>query len=125
MNKQTICLDFDGVVHSYKSGWQGMSVIPDPPVDGTKDAIERLRVWYVVVIHSTRCKTTEGRNAIRNWLRKNHIVVDEICDSKPPAVIYVDDRGIRFRDWIDCMAEIRSLRVCGMLEEIERLRNGK
>ncbi len=35
-----LCIDFDGVLHSYSSGWKGVDTIPDPPVDG---AIEWLR----------------------------------------------------------------------------------
>ncbi len=29
--KQTVVFDFDGVIHSYTSGWKGATVIPDPP----------------------------------------------------------------------------------------------
>lgn len=29
-----LCLDFDGVCHSYTSGWKGAAVIPDPAVPG-------------------------------------------------------------------------------------------
>lgn len=31
MGKPILCLDFDGVIHSYASGWKGADVIPDPP----------------------------------------------------------------------------------------------
>jgi hypothetical protein len=33
MTKPILCLDFDGVIHSYSSGWKGADVIPDPPVE--------------------------------------------------------------------------------------------
>ena len=38
--KPILCLDFDGVCHSYISGWQGAGVIPDPPVDGMWEFLE-------------------------------------------------------------------------------------
>lgn len=38
----TVSFDFDGVIHSYRSGWKGAAVIPDPPVEGIKEVIEQL-----------------------------------------------------------------------------------
>jgi DNA-binding LacI/PurR family transcriptional regulator len=92
-----VVLDFDGVIHSYKSGWKGAAVIPDPPVEGIKEAIEALMErGYRVVIVSARSATTEGQTAIRDWLKKYNIPVVEIMAEKPPALVYADDRAICF-----------------------------
>lgn len=95
--RKTVVFDFDGVIHSYTSGWQGEDVIPDPPVDGIKEAIAEIRkAGYVVVIVSTRCVCSKGKFAIRDWLEKYGIKVDGIVEHKPPAVVYIDDRAICF-----------------------------
>ena len=60
MNK-TVVFDFDGVIHSYTSGWQGVDVIPDAPVEGIETAIKCLRHYgYEVVVVSARCREPEG-----------------------------------------------------------------
>jgi hypothetical protein len=108
---RTVCLDFDGVVHSYRSGWRGAETIPDPPIHGTREAIARLRQQYRVVIYSARCRTNEGRLAVENWLRTHDIHVDEVCDYKPPALVYVDDRAVRFSgNWDETIADIQQFR---------------
>lgn len=97
MKKNTIVFDFDGVIHSYISGWKGYDVIPDPPVNGIKEVINELRKDYKVVVVSARAKTPIGRLAIKEYLREHNIVVDDISDTKPPAFIYIDDRAICFK----------------------------
>ena len=47
---KTVCLDFDGVIHSYRSGWKGEGNIPDPPIHGVRESIIELRKRYRVVI---------------------------------------------------------------------------
>lgn len=92
-----IVFDFDGVIHSYKSKWTADDVIPDPPVEGIKEAIEEIRdAGYRVIILSTRCSCASGRAAIEEWLKKYEIVVDDIVKEKPVAKVYIDDRGLRF-----------------------------
>lgn len=54
MFRNTVVLDFDGVIHSYKSGWKGAAIIPDEPVPGIKEVIDELRESFKVVIVSTR-----------------------------------------------------------------------
>jgi hypothetical protein len=109
--RRTVCLDFDGVLHSYRSGWCGAEIIPDPPIHGTREAVAQLRRHYRVVVHSSRCHSEEGRRAVANWLQKHDITVDEVCEHKPPALVYVDDRAVRFRgNWDDLCTEISQFR---------------
>lgn len=96
MAKETIILDFDGTLHSYKSGWQGVDVIPDPPTDGAREAVAALRERYNCVVVSSRCAEKSGGDAIRAWLRKWRIEVDGVQADKPPHVAIVDDRAFRF-----------------------------
>ena len=93
----TVVFDFDGVIHSYKSGWQGATEIPDLPVPGIGPAIADIRRnGYKVVVVSTRCATPEGIAAVKDYLVYYGITVDAVQMEKPPALCYVDDRAIQF-----------------------------
>ena len=92
----TVVFDFDGVIHSYTSGWKGKTVIPAPPVQGIREAINDIRKLYRVVVVSTRCDTPDGIMAVKEYLAKHDIVVDDVMKEKPPAIVYVDDRAICF-----------------------------
>lgn len=106
----TIAVDFDGVIHSYTSGWQGAAVIPDPPVEGAIEFLVGLTQSedFDVVIFSSRAKTWRGRRAIRAWLQEHggHFWHEDAFDPglqsievtavKPAAVVYLDDRAVRF-----------------------------
>lgn len=95
--KKTVVFDFDGVIHSYTSGWKGYDVIPDPPVPGIKEAIAEIRAaGYEVVIVSTRCAMEKGYDAVKAWIRDNGIEVDAVMVKKPPAIVYIDDRALCF-----------------------------
>ena len=53
---------------------------------------------------------TRGRCACR-LCGSHEIEVDEVCDYKPPALVYVDDRAIPFRgNWDQTIEEIRQFR---------------
>lgn len=95
--RQTVVFDFDGVIHSYTSGWQGAAVTPDPPVPGIAEAIAEIRAQgYQVVVVSTRCATIAGQAAVLRYLAENGIRVDDVQAEKPPAIVYIDDRAICF-----------------------------
>lgn len=110
--KPILCVDFDGVVHSYTSGWKGELVIPDPPTDGALRWFWKATEWFDVQIYSSRSKYPGGPAAMRNWMAK-HAAVDFSSDhpmcwpegavypitfayEKPAAFLTIDDRAICF-----------------------------
>jgi len=103
-NKPIICLDFDGVIHSYTSGWKGADVIADPPVYGAFDAIKEYAKHFDVRVFSSRSNQNGGIDAMRTWFikhgypSKDGINPDNITFSteKPPAILTIDDRGYMF-----------------------------
>jgi FMN phosphatase YigB (HAD superfamily) len=103
--RQTVIFDFDGVIHSYTSGWKGADVIPDEPVEGIAEAIKQIRRVYFVVVVSTRCYQPGGIEAIKQWLDKHGIEVDDVTHEKPPAIVQIDDRAICFDGRPDTLLE--------------------
>lgn len=108
--KPILCLDFDGVIHSYSSGWKGADVIPDPPVDGALRFICVAIRKFRVCIFSSRSNQNGGTAAMQNWLRENidwycksnDISTDEVLGQiewpleKPAAMVTIDDRALTF-----------------------------
>ncbi|WP_085521970.1 hypothetical protein [Tuberibacillus sp. Marseille-P3662] len=109
--KPTVALDFDGVIHSYTSGYQGAENIVDPPVEGMKEVIAELRHKYKIVVVSSRSLHKGGKAAIQQWLQEHDIEVDDITGEKVPAIVYVDDRAMTFDgDAASLKAKIQSFK---------------
>lgn len=70
-HRKIICLDFDGVLHSYSSGWQGARNIPDPPTDGALLWLCQAMARFDVAIFSSRSHQFGGRWAMKRWLREH------------------------------------------------------
>ena len=68
--KMTLCMDFDGVIHGYQSGFRGPTTIPDPPVPGALDFLSEALKTFDVAIYSTRSGHFGGRAAMKKWMRK-------------------------------------------------------
>lgn len=107
---RTIAIDFDGVIHSYTSGWTGFDPI-DPPVVGARAAIAAMRAMgFQVIVFSCRAHDYRGLAGIVLWLHKHEITVDNVTAAKPHAEIYVDDRGWRFTgDWEEIVGLARAI----------------
>lgn len=97
-DKPVLVLDFDGVLHSYISGWQGAETIPDPPVSGAVEfCIEALQYFNIIIV-SSRCNQVGGYQAINNWLAKWKFPALRVSKdgSKPAAFLTLDDRAVTF-----------------------------
>ena len=117
MVPKTVAMDFDGVIHSYRSGWQGATIAQDEPTTGIREAIEKLRQDYRVVVVSSRCLHKGGRRTIKRYLGKHGIEVDEITGKKVPALAYIDDRAIMFYgDAASLPGQVNTLRTWWELE---------
>ena len=101
--KKIVCLDFDGVIHSYTSGWQGACAIVDEPVEGAINYIrELLDEGFEVGIYSSRSRERGAIQAMKVWLRKWGLDERSLSElkfytEKPPAHITIDDRAVQFR----------------------------
>ena len=117
--KNQLGLDFDGVIHKNSKGFHD-GTIYDEPIDGALSSIKMLNetLGYDLVIYT--CKANPDRPLVNGktgielvwgWLEK-HGVKDNIKDVtyiKPNAVAYVDDKGITFNNWDDCIKDIEAI----------------
>jgi hypothetical protein len=114
--KPILCLDFDGVCHSYTSGWKGAAKIPDASVPGLFEFLVQAVEVFEVNIFSSRSGQEGGIPAMRQWfideaeishphwtgfMPKDKAIewVDanlKFPTDKPPAFIGIDDRVITF-----------------------------
>ena len=113
--KPILCLDFDGVIHSYDHGWQD-GTIYGTVVSGFFDWLKVAQEHFTIVIYSSRSKTPEGIAEMKKWLTaQNELYLagsDKVdifdgtaiafASEKPPAFLTIDDRALQFNgNWYD------------------------
>ena len=99
-----IVFDFDGVIHSYKTGWVREDIIQDEPTEGIQDVINYLKTCgYIICIQSSRAFNERGYNAIVEYCNYFDINYDELTYEKKPALLYIDDNGYRYHNMNDLM----------------------
>ena len=106
-DKNTIAIDFDGVIHKNSKGFHD-GTIYDEPIEGVKKGLEYLSKSYRLVIYT--CKANPNRPPINNktgiqliwdWLGEHELqsYIDNISYEKPNAKYYFDDKAVRFINW--------------------------
>lgn len=110
-SKPILCLDFDGVIHSYTSKWVATDIIPDPPTEGFFGWAQEADKVFKLVVYSSRSRTPAGLSAMQTWMHRQTqtwrdkggfgmIPKFDYAYEKPPAFITIDDRAVRFNgDW--------------------------
>lgn len=71
MAKKNLAVDFDGVIHLYESPFTYPNVIPDDPVPGAIEFLERSQKNYNIIVFSTRCKSETAITAMKKYLIKH------------------------------------------------------
>jgi hypothetical protein len=110
MKKKILCLDFDGVAHSYTSGWLGAAVITDPAVPGLFEFLDAVKEEFDVQVFSSRSHQEGGVEAMMEWFMAERKLWRErggkppedtpltlsFPTEKPAAFVSIDDRAITF-----------------------------
>jgi hypothetical protein len=110
MSKPILCLDFDGVCHSYTSGWKGAANIPDEYVPGLFEFLEAAKEHFDVQVFSSRTHQEGGIEAMTVWFIEQRRLwrsrggkppeetplTISFPKEKPPAFVSIDDRCLLF-----------------------------
>ena len=112
-----IGVDFDGVIHKNSKGYHD-GTIYDDPVEGAREALQRLAEKYTIVMFSAKARTDRGLvngktgiELIWKRLEKHDMAqfVSKVTAEKPRARFYIDDKAIRFTDWESAFRDIEEI----------------
>lgn len=101
------CIDFDNTLCDWNHPHPGHTW--GNPILGAQLGMAHLRgMGLRLVVYTVKATTPEGTKAVEGWLRNNKIPYDEVTAIKPPAVVYLDDRAVRFTTWQAAIPAIRT-----------------
>lgn len=115
---KTVAIDFDGVIHSYDKGWHDGTIYGEP-IPGAFEAIRKLQLAsHAVYVHTSRDEAQVFEWLARHGVAATYGAIVQFWDNpdvvlvsnrKLPAVVYIDDRGVRFTDWPKALVDLGEL----------------
>jgi hypothetical protein len=114
-----VCVDFDGTI----APWGDLFGFPEP-LPGAREFLEWLvDTGYTVVIFTSRLSTvwhnSEGRDPARaileqveylqEYFRRYELPADSVTAEKIPAIAYIDDKALNYRDWDSASAAFKAI----------------
>lgn len=104
--QRTLAIDFDGVVHAYSRGFQGLENAYDPPMSGAREVLTELKAQGI----SLRIMSSRPRAVIEEWLVQHELshLFDAVRNDKFAATLYIDDRALHFTSWADLPGQLSS-----------------
>lgn len=114
-----IGIDFDGVIHKNSKGYHD-GTIYDDPIEGTYEALEKLSKEHTLILFTAKAKPDRGLvngrqtvDLIWEWLEKHNLsqFVSKVTAEKPRAVVYIDDKGLRFSNWQECLDNLQDMEI--------------
>lgn len=113
-----ICIDFDGVIHQYKSPWTEKFLIEDGPIPGAFEWLKELidSEDFRPVIYSSRSvgkskNDRTGIDAMKHWFSKHGFPFEylqrlDFPTQKPAAWLTIDDRAMCFEGFYPSLSEM-------------------
>ena len=97
MSRNTVAIDFDGVIRPKDGKHHGR--LHGEPLPGAEEGLRRLAQRYHVVIFTAR----SALGPVREWLHAHGLgeFAQTVTNVKPAAVAYLDDHAAPFTGWDD------------------------
>ena|ERR1035437_933525 len=99
-----LSIDFDKTLHDADHPKPAMRM--GAPMPGAVEAMQALKAAGNILIIHTIWKQDRW-HVIRKWCDWWHIPIDDVTNVKPNAVVFLDDRAVRFTgDWAQALEDI-------------------
>ena len=114
-----IGIDFDGVIHKCSKGYHD-GTIYDDPVEGAKEALQKLSRDHTVIVYTCKAKPDRGlvngrtgSELVWEWLKKHDMAqyVSKVTAEKPRAFAYIDDKAVPFTGgWDNVITQVNNMK---------------